>query len=150
MDEVFGLGLGAGLAESFPLLVFRAFRRAAHDLNWERLLEHNVGQSWIISNSADTHLRMPRFAPKLPHTQNTSTSSLVPTKVHFKERVSVCINIVQPPASCNSMRWFNKRTKIVRHSTLAATMQATSTTFRWTRTQSLARATFCFLRKNFW
>ena len=45
--------------------------------------------------------------------------------------------------------WCNKRTKIVRHSTLAATMQACSTTFRWTGTQVLADGTFSFLRTIF-
>ena len=85
MEPAFGLELGAGSTAHFPLLFFRAFHHAAHDLNWARLFKPNVGQPRILSNSADTHLRMPRILPQVPHTQNASTSSLAPTKVHFPE-----------------------------------------------------------------
>ena len=150
MEAVFGYGLGASSAADFPLPVFRAFRCAAHDFNWARLFKPNVGQPRILSNSAGTHLRMPRFVPHVPHTQNTSTSSLAPTEVHFTERVSVCTNIVQPPASCNSKRWCNKRAKIVRHNTLVATMQASTTTFRRTGAQIFwQRELFAFYARTF-
>ena len=148
MEEVFGLGLGAGSGAHFPLPVFRAFRRA-HYLHWARLFKPNVGQAWIVSTSAATHLRVPRFAPQLPHTKPTSTSSSAPTKEHFTERVSLCINIVQPLASCNSKRWCKQRTKIVRHSTLAATMHASVQHFDGQRPKFRQRGLFASYARTF-
>ena len=148
MEKVFGLGLGACSVAQYPFPVFRAFPRAAYDFNWAQVLKISVRQLWSLCHSA--YLPMPRCVLHVPHTQNASTSSLASMKVHFAEWVLVCIDIVQPPASCNSKRRCNKRAKIVLHNRLAATMQVCNTTFRWTGAQKLAMGTFCFSDTHCW